>query len=73
MSKVADLITMDEAAKLTGYSVGRLYIFRHEGRFVEPAKTIGRMMLFEPRAVKRWHREYVAARSPQGVPSPMPK
>ncbi len=73
MSKLADLITMKEAAKLTGYSVGRLYIFRHEGRFAKPAKMLGQMPLFEPRAVKRWHREYVAARSPQGVPSPMPK
>jgi hypothetical protein len=64
---------MDEAAKLTGYSVGRLHCLRHAGRFLEPTRVIGTMLFFEPRAVKRWHREYVASRSPRGAASPIPK
>lgn len=73
MSKVADLITLDEAAALTGYTRGRLSILRHEGRFVDSAKRVGRIHLYRPQDVRRWHREHIAKRSPRGVASPIPR
>ncbi len=73
MSKVADLITLDEAAELTGYTRGRLSILRYEGRFVDSAKRVGRIHLYRPADVRRWHKQHIATRSPRGVASPIPK
>ncbi len=46
---------------------------RHIVGDVDSAKRVGRIHLYRPADVRRWHKQHIATRSPRGVASPIPK
>jgi predicted DNA-binding transcriptional regulator AlpA len=51
-----NLITLAEAATLTGYQLATIYAYQSAGRFVKPRQRIGRAGLYAKSDVREWMR-----------------
>lgn len=54
----------------TGYARHSLRKYYRLGKFIEPAKIVGGVYLFDASRVLDWRRQHIAKRAPTGSPPP---